>query len=101
MLILATYLAVLHQIKGVLGAANAHVYCPFGGLESLYQFLAAGGYIPKIMPTTMILLLVTVILAIVLNRAFCGWICPLGTLQMIFDRIGGFSGLKSPCPRSG
>ncbi len=94
MLILATYLAVLHQIKGVLGAANAHVYCPFGGLESLYQFLAAGGYIPKIMPATMILLLVTVILAIVLNRAFCGWICPLGTLQMIFDRIGRFFRIK-------
>lgn len=94
MLILATYLAIMHQIKGVLGAANAHVYCPFGGLESLYQFLATGGYIPKIMPATMILLLVTVILAIVLNRAFCGWICPLGTLQMVFDRIGRFFRIK-------
>ena len=77
----------MHQLKGVLAAPNAHVYCPFGGLESLYKFLASGGYVTKIMPATMVLFAATILLVIVLNRAFCGWICPLGTLQMLSDRL--------------
>lgn len=92
--ILVTYFAVMHQLKGVLGAPNAHVFCPFGGLETLYKFLAGGGYIKKIFPATMILFVVVVVLTIVLNRAFCGWICPLGTLQSLFDRIGRFFKIK-------
>ena len=75
----ATYLAVIHQLKGVLAAPNPHAYCPFGGLESVYKFLASGGYLQKIMPATMVLFISSVLLVVVLNRAFCGWICPLGT----------------------
>ena len=93
-LALATYLAVIHQLKGVLEAANAHAYCPFGGLESIYKLILSGGYISKIMPATMILLGITVLLAVLLNRAFCGWICPLGTLQTLFDRLGRFLKIK-------
>jgi len=93
-LFLVTDFAVLHQLKGVLGAPNAHVFCPFGGLESLFELVAAGGYIKKIFPATMILLLGTVLLTLALNRAFCGWICPLGTLQMAFDRLGRFFKIK-------
>jgi polyferredoxin len=93
-LIFATYLAVMHQLKGVLAAPNAHAYCPFGGLESVYKFLASGGYIQKIMPATMVLFVSSVLLVVVLNRAFCGWICPLGTLQMLFDRLARFLKIK-------
>ncbi len=93
-LLLATYFAVMHQMKGVLVAPNAHVFCPFGGLETLYKFVAEGGYIKKIMPATMVVFFASVALAILLNRAFCGWICPLGTLQTIFDRIGRFFKIK-------
>lgn len=89
-LALATDYAVMHQLKGVLAAPNPHAYCPFGGLESLYKLILSGGYIQKIMPATMILFVLTVLLAVLLNRAFCGWICPLGTLQTIFDRLARF-----------
>jgi len=91
-LVLATTLAVLHQINK--SNPNAHVFCPFGGLESLYQFLANGGYLRRIMPATMILFGGAVILTILLNRAFCGWICPLGTLQMLADKIARFFKVK-------
>lgn len=93
-LVFATYLAVMHQLKGVLAAPNAHVYCPFGGLESLYKFLASGGYITKIMPATLILFIIVLVSVLVLNRAFCGWICPLGTLQMLSDRLARALRLK-------
>ena len=91
---LATYLAVMHQFRGILEAANAHAYCPFGGLESIYKLILSGGYIDKIMPATMILLGITVLMVVVLNRAFCGWICPLGTLQTLFDRLARFLKIK-------
>ncbi len=93
-LVLVTYFAVMHQLKGVLGAPNAHVFCPFGGLETLYKFLAGGEYIKKIFPATLILSFVVVGLTLVLNRAFCGWICPLGTLQSLFYRIARFFKIK-------
>ncbi|MBD3305402.1 4Fe-4S binding protein, partial [candidate division KSB3 bacterium] len=89
-----TYFALMHQLKGVLVAPNAHVFCPFGGLESLYKLVAEGGYIKKIFPATMVLLVGSVLLTVVLNRAFCGWICPLGTLQAIFARIAKFFKIK-------
>ncbi len=88
-LALVTYFAVVHQLHKA-DTPNPHVFCPFGGLESLYKFVAAGGYIWKIFPATMILLGGTVLLTIVLNRSFCGWICPLGTLQAIVDKIARF-----------
>ena len=72
-LALVTYFAVLHGLHGKLAAPNAHVFCPFGGLESLYKFLAGGGYIHKIYPATMILFFGVILLTLVLNRAFCGW----------------------------
>lgn len=88
-----TYFAVEHQIHKS-AAPNVHAFCPFGGLEALYQFVAAGGYIRKIFPSTMILLGGTILLTILLNRAFCGWICPLGTLQMIPHKIARFFKIK-------
>lgn len=93
-LVWATYEAYMHQVKGILVAPNAHAYCPFGGLESLYKLILSGGYIQKIMPATIALLIITVLLVILLNRAFCGWICPLGTLQSLFDRLARFLKIK-------
>jgi len=56
--------------------------------------LANGGYLRRIMPATMILFGITVVLTILLNRAFCGWICPLGTLQMVADKVARFFKIK-------
>jgi len=100
-LVFATYVALMHQLKGVLVAPNAHIYCPFGGLESLYKLIISGGYITKIMPATMVLLVTTIVLAILLNRAFCGWICPLGTLQTIFDRLARAENQETARPADG
>ena len=38
------------------GTPSVEAYCPFGGLESLYQFITTGGYIRRIEPSTMVLL---------------------------------------------
>ena len=88
-----TYVTIVHQLDKS-GTPNIHAFCPFGGLEALYKLLVSGEYIPKLFPSVVILLGGTVLLTIVLNRAFCGWICPLGTLQAIMDKIARFFKIK-------
>jgi len=63
------------------GLASLDALCPFGGLETLWRMLVDGAYVPKTHPSNIVLgagLLVGVLLA---GAAFCGWICPFGSLQ--------------------
>lgn len=83
-----TYTAYQHQILGGDKAASIHAICPFGGLESLYMFFATGSFISKIYSGTMILFFITFIVAIIFRRSFCGLICPFGTIQEFFAKIG-------------
>ena len=62
--------------------------CPFGGLESLYSIIFHGEFLQRIFISSFILLGLTVVLVLFTGRSFCGWICPLGTLQGIFGSIG-------------
>lgn len=77
------HVAYDHQVKGggPRGTPSVEAYCPFGGLESLYQFLTTGGFIRRIEPSAMILLGALVLLTLVASRGFCGWVCPFGSLQ--------------------
>jgi ferredoxin len=86
--VLVTVAATLHIAKG--GAANPsiHAICPFGGLESLYQVFTAGTFISKIFSGTLILFFITVAIAILFRRSFCGLICPFGAIQEFFAKVG-------------
>lgn len=87
-LILITVQAYLHQVLGGEKAASIHALCPFGALESLYSFFNDGTYLQKIYSGTFILLLLTLIIALIFRRSFCGLICPFGALQEFFALIG-------------
>ena len=86
--LLVTYAAYQHQVFGGQKSPSIHALCPFGGLESFYQIFAAGSLIPKIFAGTMILFLITVVLAVIFRRSFCGLICPFGAIQEFFALIG-------------
>lgn len=87
-LILITVQAYLHQVKGGGEAASIHALCPYGSLESIYSLLGSGTFIQKIFSGTLILLALTILLAIIFRRSFCGLICPFGALQELFGTIG-------------
>jgi hypothetical protein len=72
-----------HQVKGggPRGTPSVEAYCPFGGLETLYQFLTTGGFVRRIEPSALILLVAVIVLTLVASRGFCGWICPFGSIQ--------------------
>lgn len=83
-----TYEAYMHQVLGGGKAPSVHALCPFGALESLYTLLFMGSFIQKIYSGTVVLLILTVIIAILFRRSFCGLLCPFGALQELFGTIG-------------
>ena len=88
LLIWVTYEAIMHQVLGGGKSPSIHALCPYGALESLYALLFAGTFIQKIYTGTLIILAVTVVIAILFRRSFCGLLCPFGALQELFGRIG-------------
>jgi NAD-dependent dihydropyrimidine dehydrogenase PreA subunit len=87
-LIAVTREAYLHQVQGGGVAPSIHALCPYGALETLYSLVFGGVFLQKIFSGTMILLGITLVLALVFRRGFCGLICPFGALQEFFGIIG-------------
>jgi len=87
-----TYITVVHVMDGESSAnitASPEAFCPFGGLETLYNYINAGGtYISHTHLSNLVVAAAVLITALLLRSAFCGWICPLGFIQ---DLIHNFS----------
>ena len=88
LLIWVTYESIMHQVLGGGKSPSIHALCPYGALESLYAILVSGTFIQKIYTGTLIILIVTIVIAILFRRSFCGLLCPFGALQELFGRIG-------------
>lgn len=68
--------------------ASLHAVCPFGGVVSIYQYFVSGTYVQKIHESSFVLMWIGFILAIGFGPVFCGWVCPLGSIQEWFAKIG-------------
>jgi polyferredoxin len=79
------YLMGMHLAVGESASnltASAEAFCPFGGLETFYQYVASGGtYISHTHLSNLVVAAAVLISALLLRSAFCGWICPLGFIQ--------------------
>ena len=78
----------LQKGGGPNGEPSIEAYCPFGGLESLYQFITTGGFVRHIEPSTMALFAAVLLLTLLFSRGFCGWICPFGAVQEWIGMLG-------------
>lgn len=72
----------------LLSNTSLHAVCPFGGVVSLYQFAAVGTFTQKIHQSSFILMILVFILAFLFGPVFCGWICPLGSVQEWVGKLG-------------
>jgi polyferredoxin len=68
--------------------ANLHSICPFGGVVNLYTFFSSGNYVAKLHQATFILLIALIAGLILTGKSFCGWICPLGSVQEWLGKVG-------------
>ena len=65
----------------LLSNASLHALCPFGGVVTIYQYATVGTFVQKIHESAFVLMVIGFVLAILFGPVFCGWVCPLGTVQ--------------------
>ncbi len=58
-----------------------HMICPMGGIATLTRLASQGLYIPKTAFANIILITGVLLTTLVAGPVFCGWICPLGSIQ--------------------
>ena len=92
--VLVALIAVNHTLAEnghgipLLSSASLHAVCPFGGVVSLYQFFAVGNFVQKIHQSSFVLMVLVFLLAVLFGPVFCGWVCPLGTIQEWVGKLG-------------
>jgi polyferredoxin len=63
-------------------------FCPFGAVETLLPYLATGHTLKTTNLLNFSVLMGVLGVALVAGRAFCGWMCPLGTIQDWLATLG-------------
>jgi polyferredoxin len=92
--ILVALIAVNHTLaeRGggipLIASASLHGICPFGGVVSLYQFASTGTFVQKIHQSSFVLMAIVFTLSVLFGPVFCGWVCPLGTVQELASYFG-------------
>ena len=86
----ATYLLGLRHImpgrESTGGAFDA--FCPMGGIETFIPYILTGQPLKTTNLLTFAVLIGVIGVSLLAGRAFCGWMCPIGTLQ---DMLAGWA----------
>ncbi|MCU0875343.1 MAG: 4Fe-4S binding protein [Pirellulaceae bacterium] len=61
--------------------ANCERWCPFGGVEALYTYAAEGNMVCSLGTSNFFILGGVLLVTLLLRRAFCGYLCPIGTIS--------------------
>ena len=78
--------------------AGAEGWLPIAGLMNT-KYLLLTGHVPAIHPAAMVLFIAFMLMSLLLKKAFCSWLCPVGTLSEHLWKLGGRSSdLISACP---
>lgn len=82
------------------GAFDA--FCPFGALETLHSYLDTGRTLQTTSPLNFAILIGVLGVSLLAGRAFCGWMCPIGTLQgLLADLSVRFYPARKPPRKTG
>lgn len=60
--------------------AGAEGWLPIAGLMNT-KYLLLTGHVPAIHPAAMVLFIAFMLMSLLLKKAFCSWLCPVGTLS--------------------
>ncbi|MGE5677199.1 MAG: 4Fe-4S binding protein [Pseudomonadota bacterium] len=92
--ILVGLIAVNHKLSetgqgfAFISNASLHAICPFGGVVSIYQLATTGTFVQKIHESAFVMMGILAFMSIAFGAVFCGWVCPLGTVQEWIGKLG-------------
>lgn len=72
-----------------LARGNAERWCPFGGVEALYTFVREGNMPCSLGITNFFILAAVLLMTLLMKRAFCGYVCPIGAISEWLGRVNG------------
>ena len=79
--------------------AGAEGWLPIAGLMN-FRLFTLTGQVPVIHPAAMFLFLAFLLMSLLLKKAFCSWLCPVGTLSELLWKLGRkFFGRNLQLPR--
>lgn len=61
-------------------AGPIDTYCPFGAIETLPKLISSGEFVRRTADTNLVLFAGMILAIFVFGGAFCGWVCPMGTV---------------------
>lgn len=67
--------------------AGAEGWLPIAGLMNTKYFFMTG-HVPAIHPAAMVLFMAFLLMSVLLKKAFCSWLCPVGTLSEHLWKLG-------------
>ncbi|MGA7524763.1 MAG: 4Fe-4S binding protein [Acidobacteriaceae bacterium] len=67
--------------------AGVEGWLPIAGLMNL-KYFALTGHVSPIHPAAMFLLIAFLLMSVLLKKAFCSWLCPVGTLSEYLWKLG-------------
>ncbi len=68
--------------------ATLETYCPFGALETMPFYLLNSTFLCAVSGINLWMLIGVTIGTVLVGRAFCSWVCPVGTLVAIIAWVG-------------
>lgn len=68
--------------------ASLHAICPFGAVETFASLVTGEGLVRQLKASVMVIGTVVLILTALLGPVFCSHICPLGSIQEWFGKLG-------------
>jgi ferredoxin len=73
---------------------NAETWCPFGGVEALYTYAREGNLVCSLGVSNFYILGGVLLSVLLLRRAFCGYVCPIGAISEWLQAAGRRFGLR-------
>ena len=68
--------------------ANCERWCPFGGVEAIYTYASEGNMLCSLGTSNFFILGGVLMMTVLVRRAFCGYMCPLGTISEWLRGLG-------------